>query len=83
MNIRDAGTTTAFEIKTLLMQELFQRGVLTIGTHNVSFAHSDADISVLLDAYDAAFAVIAAALKNGDVRAKLRCEPLQPLFKVR
>ena len=83
MNIRDAGTANAFEIKTLLMQELFQRGVLTIGTHNISFAHSDADISVLLDAYNAAFGVIAPALKNGDIRGKLRCEPLQPLFKVR
>jgi glutamate-1-semialdehyde 2,1-aminomutase len=83
LNIRDAGSVEAFEVKTLLMQELFQHGILAIGTHNLSYAHSDADISALLRAYDHAFAVIAEALREGDMRSRLRCEPLQPLFKVR
>jgi glutamate-1-semialdehyde 2,1-aminomutase len=82
-NIRDTAQASAFDIKTLLMQELFQQGILTIGTHNLSYAHSEADISSLLSAYEAAFEVIAPALRNGDLHARLRCKPLQPLFKVR
>ena len=83
MNIRDASGASAFEIKTLLLQELFQHGILTIGTHNVSYAHSDADVAALLGAYDSAFAVIAPAVREGRVLESLRCEPLRPLFKVR
>jgi glutamate-1-semialdehyde 2,1-aminomutase len=82
MNIA-ASSGAVFEIKTLLMQELFQSGILTIGTHNLSYAHSQADVRVLLAAYDNALQVIQESLESGDVRKKLRCEPLQPLFKVR
>lgn len=82
MNIA-ASSGPVFEIKTLLLQELFQRGILTIGTHNLSYAHSQDDIRALVAAYDGAMEVVKEALEGGDVRAKLRCEPLQPLFKVR
>jgi len=82
MNIA-ASSGPVFEIKTLLLQELFQRGILTIGTHNLSYAHSQADIRALLAAYDSALEVVKEALEGGELRAKLRCEPLQPLFKVR
>ena len=83
MNIRDAAQASAFEIKTLLMQELHQHGILSIGTHNLSYAHSEADIQALLNAYDSAFGVIAAALQRGSTRSALRCEPLKPLFRLR
>lgn len=82
MNIA-ASSGPVFEIKTLLLQELFQNGILTIGTHNLSYAHSQADIRALLTAYDKALKEVQEALESGDVRSKLRCEPLQPLFKVR
>jgi glutamate-1-semialdehyde 2,1-aminomutase len=83
LNIAEGAGGTPFEIKTLLMQELFQRGILGYGTHNVSYAHSTEDADALLRAYDEVLAIIAECLKKGDVRAALRCEPLQPLFKVR
>lgn len=82
MNIAPS-SAPVFEIKTLLLQELFQRGILTIGTHNLSYAHSQADIRALLASYDDSLKVVQDALKSGDIRGKLRCEPLQPLFKVR
>ena len=83
LNILEGACGTAFEIKTLLMQELFQRGILGYGTHNVSYAHTEGDVAQLLSAYDEVLAIIAECLKKGDVCAALRCEPLQPLFKVR
>lgn len=79
----DQPNATAFELKTLFLQEVFARGVLTLGTHNMSYAHTPADVADLLCAYDQAFAVMAAALANNDLTSRLRCEPLQPLFKVR
>jgi glutamate-1-semialdehyde 2,1-aminomutase len=83
LTVRDAGPVGMYDIKTLLTQELLQKGILTIGTHNLSYAHTDEDIAALLAAYDRAFAIIGAALREGDLRSRLRCKPLVPLFKVR
>lgn len=83
LNIADAPGCTAWELHTLMLQELFQRGFLTLGTHNMSYAHSDADIAGLLAAYGETLPIIAEAVRSGDARRFLRCQPLEPLFKVR
>jgi glutamate-1-semialdehyde 2,1-aminomutase len=62
---------------------MFARGFLTIGTHNMSYAHSDADVDALLDAYDEILPILSDAATNGALKQHLRCVPLQPLFKVR
>ena len=82
-NISPAGPYDAFELKTLFLQEMFARGILTLGTHNLSFAHSDEDIEMLLAAYDAVLPSLRAAVDRGDLPSRLHGEPLKPLFKVR
>ena len=37
-----------WEIKTLYLQEMFARGILILGTHNMSFSHGDNDVARLL-----------------------------------
>lgn len=81
--LADAPTASAFELKTLFLQEVFARGLLTLGTHNLSYAHSDADIADTLCVYDAVLPALKAAAEDGALRQLLRCEPLEPLFKVR
>jgi glutamate-1-semialdehyde 2,1-aminomutase len=81
--LRDARGASSFEIKTFVMQELHQRGFLSVGTHNVSYAHSEADIRALLDTYADLLPVIGRHLDAGNLRAATRCQPLVPLFKVR
>lgn len=83
LNFNDAGGSSLLEIKSLWMQEIFERGILSLGTHNMSFAHSDADVDRLLAVYDEVFPILKQAVENGAVRQFLRCEPLQPLFRVR
>jgi glutamate-1-semialdehyde 2,1-aminomutase len=81
--IGDAPGATSWEIKTLFLQEVFERGILTLGTHNMSYAHSNEDVDRLLAVYDEVFPFLAKAVANGAVRQYLRCEPLVPLFRVR
>ncbi len=83
LTIADTPSATIFEIKTLLMQELHQRGFLSVGTHNISYAHGEAEIVALLTAYRDVLPMIGAAARSGNVRRQLRCEPLVPLFSVR
>lgn len=83
LNIRDSAGVDAFEIKTLYLQEMLERGFLTIGTFNINDAHSDADIAHLARALDEVLPFIGQALRAGRVRESLRCEPLKPLFRLR
>ena len=71
------------ELKTLFLQELFRQGFLSIGTHNLSYAHSDEDIQQLLSAYEEILGVFAEVTRQGNINAFLKCKPLTPLFKVR
>lgn len=83
VGFKDTAPYSMWDIKTLYLQEIFSRGILTLGTHNMSFSHSDADIAALLKAYDEVFSVLQSALKAEDLFSRLRCDVLQPLFKVR
>lgn len=81
--VKDAPGCTLWEAKTLLMQELLARGILWIGTHNLNYAHSAADIAALLKAYAEVLPLLKWAIATGRPGDLLRCEPLQPLFKLR
>lgn len=80
---KDTNTYSQWELKTLFMQEVFARGILTLGTHNMSYAHGDSDIQKLLDAYDSVFSILKDVDENNSLHNKLHCNPIIPLFKVR
>ncbi len=80
---KDGGGCSQFEIKSLFLQEIFSRGILCIGTHNLSYAHTSEDIERLLMVYDEVFPILKEAVACGSVQRFLRCQPIQPLFKVR
>lgn len=81
--LKDMPGVSQWEIKTLLLQELFARGILSLGTHNLSYAHTAGDIDRLLAVYDEVFPLLRAGALERKMSELLRCEPLQPLFKVR
>jgi glutamate-1-semialdehyde 2,1-aminomutase len=81
--IKNTAEYSSFDLKTLVLQEMFARGVLMLGTHNMSYAHSDADIAKLLAAYDEILPLLADAVRNRSLAQHLKCKPLVPLFRVR
>ncbi|GGJ64239.1 glutamate-1-semialdehyde 2,1-aminomutase [Anoxybacillus voinovskiensis] len=83
VHVKPTSRYNIWEIKTLFMQELFQRGVLMIGTHNMSYAHSDEDIEITLNVYAEVLTVIKQAMENETLEQMLRTKPIEPLFKIR
>lgn len=81
--IADRAPYTSWQIKTLFLQEMFARGILTLGMHNMSYAHGDAEISKLIGVYDEVIGVLKEGFVNGKWESLLLCKPLEPLFKVR
>lgn len=83
LGFKDAAPYSSWQIKTLFLQEVWARGILTLGTHNMSFSHSDADVSRLLDVYDEVFPLLREAVDRRELDSLLRCQPIEPVFKIR
>ncbi|MHB8917540.1 MAG: aminotransferase class III-fold pyridoxal phosphate-dependent enzyme [Desulfocucumaceae bacterium] len=83
LTIKDCQPYSQWQIKTLFLQETLVRGILTLGTHNISYSHSDADLARLLDVYEEVFPIVRDAVDGRSLEKLLRCRPLEPLFRVR
>jgi glutamate-1-semialdehyde 2,1-aminomutase len=81
--IKDTLEYSSWVTKTFYLQEMLARGILTVGSHNMSYSHSDQDIAQLLTAYDEVLSEMRRALTERNLESKLRCRPLEPLFKIR
>jgi glutamate-1-semialdehyde 2,1-aminomutase len=80
---KDTDVYSQWKLKTLFLQEVFARGVLTLGTHNMSYAHSDEDITRLLNVYNEVFELLKVIIENNVMDKWLKTKPLVPLFKIR
>ena len=81
--IKDTDQYNSWELKTLLLQEMFANGIFMIGTHNISYSHSEKDIEKLMFSYRNYFEKVKVALEKNNLKSMLQCEPLIPLFKLR
>jgi len=72
-----------FEIRTFFLQEMFKRGILILGSHNISFSHSKEDIDKLLDVYQVVLPMVKKHVEQQDLLENIHGDILQPLFKVR
>jgi len=83
MQFHDTPRATAWEIKSLYLQELLARGILSAGSHNLCYAHTAADLAQLDAAQRDAFGLVREALDRGDIAQRLSGPAIQPIFKVR
>lgn len=81
--INDAENFDSNTIKTFFMQEMLDKGILCLGSHLLTYAHSDDDIDVMINVYDSFIKKLKKGLDNNNLDSMLRVEPLRPLFKVR
>jgi glutamate-1-semialdehyde 2,1-aminomutase len=83
LNFKDCGGYSLWQVKTLFMQEVLQRGILTFGTHNMSYSHGEPELQALFNAYEEIFPLLKQHVAKGTLESALRCKPIEPLFKVR
>ncbi|MDQ2961418.1 MAG: aminotransferase class III-fold pyridoxal phosphate-dependent enzyme [Candidatus Dormibacteraeota bacterium] len=76
-----AGGADANVVKGLLWQECLDRGVLMGNANFVSRAHDDAAVDATLEAFDGALTAVGAAVRRGDVAARLRGRPPGEVFR--
>jgi glutamate-1-semialdehyde aminotransferase len=77
---RDAEGRVSAPLRTLLLQEMIGNGALFQGVFLPCFTHTDADVGVVLDAFERACAVYAYALREGEAEL-LVGEAVRPVFR--
>ena len=83
LHIKEQEQYTTFEIKTFFLQEMFKRGILTLGSHNLSFSHTVADVDRLLEVYRKVLPMIKRHIDSKNLKESIHGDILQDLFKVR
>ena len=68
-------------MKSLVQQELFGRGILWSGFHNLCYSHTDADVARTLSAYREALLVLKDAVDTRSVRQALLGSAVEPVFR--
>lgn len=70
-------------LKSFILQEMFKKGILCLGQHNLSYAHDQLDVRRILDAYRDILPRLIDADQSGSVSTLLDAGVVQPVFKVR
>lgn len=77
----DAASGNPLEMKSLVQQEMIKRGVLWCGFHNMCYSHSDEDVEYTLKCYEDVLPILKRAVSEKDVKAYLKGEPVEPVFR--
>src|SRR3984885_7205289 len=77
----DATAGHPLELKSFVQQEMIKRGILWSGFHNMSFSHTDTDVDYTLAAYREVLGLLKEAVLKGDVAARLKGSPVEPVFR--
>jgi glutamate-1-semialdehyde 2,1-aminomutase len=83
LTFKDHARASKEAIKTLLLRELIRAGVLLNASHNICYAHSAADYSLVIGAYKHALPLLRGALDNGDIERQLGNQVIRPIFTLR
>jgi glutamate-1-semialdehyde aminotransferase len=77
----DPAAGNPLEVKSYVQQELFKRGILWSGFHNMCFSHTDADIAYTLMVYRVVLTLLKEAIETNSIKDKLLGLPVEPVFR--
>jgi glutamate-1-semialdehyde 2,1-aminomutase len=77
----DATAGNPLEVKSYVQQELIRRGILWSGFHNMSYSHTDEDVTYTLTAYREVLGLLKEAVEAGDLRSRLKGKPVEAVFR--
>ncbi len=77
----DPAAGNPLEMKSLVQQELFKRGILWSGFHTMCFSHTEDDVAYTLKAYRDVLPILKKAVEEKNVRGYMRGECVEPVFR--
>jgi glutamate-1-semialdehyde 2,1-aminomutase len=82
MAVTDASGKSDMVLRTLMMQELIARGVMSQGlAYATTWSHTPDDLKVAEDTFEDVCSVVGPAVANGSYAGMLKGEPAKPVFR--
>lgn len=70
-------------LRTFFQKEMISRGVFILTSHNINYAHTEKDTSVIVAAYEETLSKLRNLLDSGQIYESLQTQLLEPVFTVR
>lgn len=83
LTFSDSSHISQYLVKTFFQKEMIKNGVLILGSNNISFSHTDAEIDKIKKAYKSTLKKIKQLTISENPQQFAKCEVITPLFKVR
>ena len=83
LHIAEEEPDSATMIKTFILHELYREGVLSLGTHNICYAHNEDDIAHVVKAYDIVLEKFAKNRSKTALNEIMKYPEINPVFEVR
>lgn len=83
LQFHDHAAATASHLKSFFIEQCLLHGVLIQSSHNLSHAHTQDELSVLLRAYETVFQKIKDGLDQGTLAEQVQDRVITPIFNVR
>ena len=84
LDFLDYKSYTKFQIMTLFKSLMIKNGVLISNSHNICFAHNNANLKTILNAYKMSFSKISEILRKGNLIRNLKnSRIITPVLQVR
>ena len=77
----DSAVGNPLEMKSLVQQEMFKRGILWSGFHTMCFSHTEEDVAYTLKAWRDVLLILKKAVDEKNVRGYMRGECVEPVFR--
>lgn len=68
-------------LKTLFLQEVIKRNILSGGYHNMCYSHAEEDINKTIEVYVEILPIIRKAVEKDNIREFLEGKPVEPVFR--
>ena len=81
--MKEFENVSTWDLKTLFIQEMFANGIISVGTHNMSYTHDDSHINLLMQAYQQFFQKVQMLIEGEDLTSIIKGQKLSPIFTVR
>ncbi len=70
-------------IRSFVLHEMHKQRVLTLGSHNLCYAHNTNELEHVINVYDYSLNKLANNLKKGDIEQNMLIPVIKPIFSVR
>ena len=83
LQIKEKEPASAGAIKTFILHELYKEGVLSLGTHNICYAHTDKDVEHVVNSYGKVIEKLSHYTSKQELLEAMDYPEITPVFQVR